>query len=316
MKVAEAVEEFIIAKQADGRAPRTIADYRRVLLPFADWCGENGIGGVSALNRSHIRSYVAHLREKGWAEGTVAIHVRNLRTFLRWCHLEGIHPENLALAVKAPKTKSREEALPTPEELALFLQACRGEDFLSRRDLALALTLLDTGLRVGEVVLLTVSAVNLDGQGSHIKIYAPKTGSWRFVFLGRAATAVLQTYLAERRKKHKAAWGDALFVGQQGPLTEQGVYKALKRRAQEAGLPPKKFHPHIWRKMFATFWLEGGGDTVRLKRIGGWKTEAMLEIYVVTAGGRDLSEAHRRYGPVDRLAEALGLEVELDRSRD
>ena len=312
MKLVDAVEEFIVAKQADGRAPRTIEDYRRVLLPFASWCKERDIADIASLNRNHIRNYVAHLRQKGWAEGTVAIHIRNLRTFLRWCHLEDLHPENLALAVKAPRTRPREETLPTPEELTLFLQACKGEDLLSKRDLALALTLLDTGLRVGELVLLTVDAVSLDGRGSHIKVYAPKTKNWRYVFLGSVATAALQAYLAERMKKRRPCWGEALFVGLRGPLTEQGVYKALRRRAEEAGLPPEKFHPHIWRKMFATFWLEGGGDTVRLKRIGGWRTEAMLEVYVVTAERRDLAEAHRRFGPVDRLAEALGLELDIE----
>lgn len=88
--VEESVHFFIQAKKADGRAPRTVEDYHRVLDPFAKWCGEHGISVID-LSRDDFRRYVAELRDRGWAEATVAIHIRNLRCFLRWIQEEGTH---------------------------------------------------------------------------------------------------------------------------------------------------------------------------------------------------------------------------------
>jgi len=102
LSLKQAIEEFIVARRADGRAPRTIEDYHRVLGPFAAWCREQGTAHLPDLNRRMVRRYVAYLREKGWAENTVGIHVRNLRTFLRWLYEEGYTETNLAQAIRAP----------------------------------------------------------------------------------------------------------------------------------------------------------------------------------------------------------------------
>lgn len=215
--IAQAVESFILARQADGRAPRTLQDYRRVLEPFAAWCGEWGIEPDS-LNRDHVREYVAGLRERGWAESTVAIHIRNLRTFLHWLAEEGLTGDNLARAVRAPKRIIREEEPLTPDEIRALIAACRDGSEMGLRDLALILCFLDTGLRLGEMALLRRSSVHFGNSTAWIQVYAPKTRSYRFVFLGRKATTALREYLASREDTE-----EALRIGRAGPLTTWGI---------------------------------------------------------------------------------------------
>gem|GEM_PF-6067761 len=108
MLVSEAIQSFIIARTADGRASRTIRDHHRVLGPFAAWCADRGIP-VELLTREQVREYVTHLRGRGWSDGTLSIHIRNLRAFLRWLHEEGYTADNLAKAVKAPRRIARHE---------------------------------------------------------------------------------------------------------------------------------------------------------------------------------------------------------------
>jgi site-specific recombinase XerC len=105
------------------------------------------------LGRDTVRQYVASLYDKGWSEGTVGIHVRNLRSFLDWLHKEELVGQSLAQAIQAPEPVVHEEDLPTDEELLKLLDACQG-DKQAKRDRALILSLLDTGLRRGEMALI------------------------------------------------------------------------------------------------------------------------------------------------------------------
>jgi site-specific recombinase XerD len=292
MRIANLTNSFILARQADGRAPRTILDYRRTLDPFARWCARKHI---THLTRDAVRRYVATLYATGWSVATVGIYVRNLRAFLRWLHEEGRLAENLAKAVRPPKSAARLEDLPADHELRALLDACR-DDAQAARDRALILVLLDTGLRLGELVAMRRDALHLDGDIAWFQIYSPKTGQGHFSFLGSASSQALAVYLQTRKDGELALW-----LGVRGPLTPTGVYKALRRRALKAGISPGRVHPHAFRKLFATLWTQNGGDRTRLKALGGWRTDAMLDRYVLLSARAQLAHGHRQYGPVDHL---------------
>ena len=74
----------------------------------------------------------------------------------------------------------------------------------------------------------------------------------------------------------------------------------LLRRGEKAGLDRCRVHPHIFRKAFATAFLDGGGDAERLRVLAGWSSMEMIRVYADLNLPR-LREAHRRAGPVDRM---------------
>ena len=74
----------------------------------------------------------------------------------------------------------------------------------------------------------------------------------------------------------------------------------LLRRAKKAGLERCRVHPHIFRKAFATAFLDNGGDAERLRVLAGWSSMEMVRIYADSSLKR-LQEAHHRAGPVDRM---------------
>lgn len=253
---------------------------------------------MESLTREQVREYAAHLRERGWAEGTVAIHIRNLRAFLRWLGEEGYSTDNLGKALKASRRIDRQEDPLTPGEIRALIASCQDGSVNGKRDLALILVFLNTGLRIGEMARLRREDIRFNDESgaAWIQVYAPKTRAYRFVFLGTNAASALRAYISERKDAQEALW-----VGKSEALTAQGIYKAIRRRAEKAGVI--RLHPHLFRKSFATHWLDNGGDVERLRVIAGWKSLEMLPVYVCSAI-RQLEQAHRRAGPVDCL---LGL---------
>ena len=297
MEIKDAIKLFVQARTADGRAPRTIQDYYRVLDPFAEWIAEQP---QQVLARDMIREYVAHLRSKNWREGTVAIHIRNLRTFLRWMHDEGYTDYNLAASVKAPRMSSRLEIPITPNEIQALLETCNSGNFNDVRDRALILLMADTGLRTGEIVQLQMGNWKSEpgNDGSYLLVYAPKTQKNRYAILGKWATDALVAYM----DWHEGPPGDApLFCQGDGrPLKPRSIGSIMWRRGKKAGLERCRTHPHIFRKAFVTGALDNGMDPERVRVLAGWTTMAMMAFYTDSALGR-LRAAHKRAGPVDLM---------------
>lgn len=292
-----AVERFILSKKADGRADATIKDYRRVILPFVEWYEQAGLC-LSELGIDDIRRYVAGLRARGWAAGHVAIHVRNLRCFLRWLFGEGYIKIELHNAVKRPKKTRRFESPIRNDEIKLLLGTC-DDSLEGLRDKAIMLVLYDSGLRAGELLLLKSSHWHCDNvESSYLVVYAPKIGDSRFVPLGIHTSAALRFYVDRR-----GLAGDVpLFASVRGggQLGYNGLVKMLRRRAGLAGIDTRRVHPHIFRKAFVTASLDNGMDAERVRVLAGWSSLEMLKIYTESDLTR-LIEAHRRAGPVDRM---------------
>lgn len=289
------LENFLTAKAADGCRPRTLSDYRRVLSRFAEHID---IDEPDTWTRAKIRAYVADLRALHWSPATVALHIRYLRAFWTWCHREGMTGEDFAAIIPSPAKTIREETLLTTAEFADLVKACAGDRW-ALRDRAVILMLVDTGLRRNEFTSLQREHVRADDGLAYILLpgLVSKTGRERFVFLGRAATRALHAYLETRTDDTPA-----LFLSERGPLGGDGIYYLLRRRAERAGIDdPSRVHPHLLRKMFASWWIENGGDEQRLMDIGGWSGPEMLRVYVRLGSRQKLQQAHEQYGPIDRL---------------
>lgn len=291
------LDTFLTARRADGLRQRTLDDYHRVLaraLLALD------LDAPSTWTRATVRAYVAALRSQPWAPATVALHIRYLRAFWGWCYREGYTAEDFSAIIPAPARTIREETLLTTAEFAALVHACTGDRW-ALRDRAVILVLVDTGLRRSEFCALQRDwLIYEDGSASLLLPSSiSKTARERFVFLGRATTTALTCYLETRN-------GDgcpALFISERGALGGDGVYYLLRRRAEQAGLDPARVHPHLLRKMFASWWIENGGDEQRLMEIAGWSGPEMLRVYVRLGARQKLQDAHRQFGPVDRIIE-------------
>jgi integrase len=105
------------------------------------------------------------------------------------------------------------------------------------------------------------------------------------------------TYLRARRY-HRYAASPYVWLGLQnhGPMNGSGLYRMLRRRADEAGYDPKLVHPHMFRHTFANDWLSSGGAEGDLMRLAGWKTRSMLDRYGADMAQQRAIDAKRKMG--------------------
>jgi integrase len=176
--------------------------------------------------------------------------------------------------IKPPRVPDKPVPVLREDELRRLLKTCEGRDFYSRRDNAMLRLLIDTGMRRGELAGLRVEDVDFDNGVVHV---VGKGKRPRACPIGRKTAQALDRYLRSRGDYSAAARGPALWLGQSGPMTADGVNQVVEVRAKAAGL--EGVHPHMFRHTFAHQWLSDGGQEGDLMRLAGWRSRTMLGRY-------------------------------------
>jgi integrase/recombinase XerD len=162
----------------------------------------------------------------------------------------------------------------------------------------MALLLLDTGLRVSELVGLRVSDTHLEVEC--IKLL-DKGSKERIVPLGQSSRRVLATYIRRHRPEPALPGIDQVFLARAGyPMKPDYVYKILARACREVGISGKRLGPHTCRHTSARSFLINGGDVLTLQRILGHSSLEVVKLYA-NLDMNDLLAQQRKYSPMDTL---------------
>jgi integrase/recombinase XerD len=285
---------FYQAKRVEGVSAYTLTFYKQQLGHFLKYCEAQVIDQLAQVTPNFIRSYLLWLDENGHNPGGQHAAYRVLKTFLRWYEFER-EPEgwrNPISKVKAPRLT--EEPLEPVEILNVqkMANSCDGS-FLGRRDKAILLCLLDTGLRAREFLYLNLDDIDLV-TGS-VLVRLGKGRKSRTVFFGSIARKALRAYLRERTDALPVLW---VTDDRTSSLTYGGLRPVLTRRAKSIGIIPPKAHD--FRRAFALAMLRNGVDLVTLSRLMGHTTIKVLQRYLNQLP-EDLQQAHRRGSPVDKM---------------
>lgn len=256
--------------------------------------------GLEQIHREHVEAYITATMERTSASNANQ-HFRSLKTFFNWLVDEEELDRSPMRTMKAPTVGEQEVPIIPDDDLSKLFKVCKGKSFADRRDTAILLVYLDTGVRLSEGADRRVEDFDLD---LNVVQVLGKANKVRSVPFGRTTALALDRYL-RAAAKHRGRplepdswmwWGDRNAWQR---LTIWGVGTMLKRRCAEAGIDP--LHPHQFRHTLAHKWKLGGGNEDDLMRITGWTSRQMLSRYGASAGAERARHAHRRLSPGDQL---------------
>lgn len=244
---------------------------------------------------SQLRGYVAYLHECGYAQATVARRLACLRSFFRYCNREGICDKNPARPLRTPRAGRKLPHFLTTDEVGKLLIAPPGHVDDGIRDRAILETMYSAGLRVAEVVALSLK--DLDRAQGILRVLG-KGRKERVAPVGSYALKALARWIEVRKPDTRADASDqeALFLNRFGRrLTTRSIGRMLEKHIATAGLAVQT-SPHTLRHSFATHLLDGGADLRSVQELLGHKSLTTTQIYTHVSTRR-LKEAYEAAHP-------------------
>jgi integrase/recombinase XerD len=296
MSDADLLDEFSDALWLeDGLSRNTLDSYRRDLNKFADWLQKQRGHGLLAATHADIQGFLAHLMggEKAKATSTSRA-ISSLKRFFRYLLRQNKIVADPTLQIATPKLPRSLPKSLTEEDVELLLNAPDVHDLLGMRDRTMLEVLYASGLRVSELVNLSVAQISLDMGVTRVM---GKGSKERLVPLGEEALDWVRKYLAEARPALLSGkLSDALFVTQRGDaMTRQMFWYLIKKHARHGGLH-KPLSPHTLRHAFATHLLNHGADLRVVQMLLGHSDISTTQIYTHVARER-LKALHAMHHP-------------------
>lgn len=252
----------------------------------------------------HVRAFIAHLLAVH-KPSTASTRYNGLQQWFRWLAGEEEIKYSPMSNLKPPSLPEAPPAVVAPEDILAILRTCKKRTFINVRDEAIIRLFCDTGWRLAEVAGLQLAAGD-DGTSSHVDLEEQlawvmgKGRRLRGVSFGARTTLALDRYLRVRARR-KQALLPALWLNERerGALTHSGIAQMVERRCELAGVP--RVHPHQFRHTWAHQFKVAGGDRGDLRRMGGWKSDHVVDRYGASAADERARSAHKKISFGDQL---------------
>ena len=254
----------------------TIESYMRDISQFSSYCSSQKVLNTADIDSDFIIKYEEKLRKIGKSESTVSRITASLRCYYRFLLSEKIVSFNPADKVIPKKTERKLPGILTSNEILKLLSQTDGIDFKSIRDKAMLELLYATGIKVSELIELSVDEINLQIGIIHLENGKKE----RIIPLYPGAVRSIANYLENVRPAIVLEGEtDRLFTNMSGKnLSRQGFWKIIKHYADLAGIN-KEITPHTLRHSFAAHLLENGAKLNDIKEMLGHSDISSTQIY-------------------------------------
>ncbi|GLR77098.1 tyrosine recombinase XerD [Aliivibrio sifiae] len=277
-----------------GLSENTLASYRNDLVKLLQWLEDNHYkcASISAMG---LNEYQAYLVDKEYKQTSRARMLSALRRFFQYLHREKIRGDDPTALLMSPKLPQRLPKDLSEEQVNDLLEAPNVDDPLELRDRAMLELLYATGLRVTELVSLTME--NLSLRQGVVRVTG-KGDKERLVPMGENAVDWIQTFLDQGRPAllgEKSS--DVVFPSKRArQMTRQTFWHRIKHYAVIAGIDTDKLSPHVLRHAFATHLLNYGADLRVVQMLLGHSDLSTTQIYTHVATER-LKQIHQEHHP-------------------
>lgn len=282
---------FIMHLKVRNYSPKSVSAYSQQLQGLFDYFREIHITGIKEVTRDILKAYQLKITEEGgkrcghYTPATISVKIRAVKRFFEYLEETNHILINPAEYIREPLRGKRLPAIIlTEEEVKKILEAPNLSTMTGIRDRAILEVFYSTGIRLEELVNLTI--YDCDLQGGLLRVNKGKGAKDRVVPLGRHAVKFLKEYITHVRPHHtKNNRGvRTLFVNNTGkPLSKQIVEIMVRNYGKQAGLT-KKLTPHTFRHSFATGLIKNGADITAVQKMLGHSSLKVTQVYVRVAG--------------------------------
>jgi integrase/recombinase XerD len=277
-----------------GVARNTLEAYKRDLHRFFLFLNEKGLTEIEAVTQAIIIEYLTLIKKEGLSANSMNRALAALRGFYKYLLKEKKVGESPLVNIELSKVWMRLPDTISKEEMAFLLTRPGDGTKAALRDTAMMELLYATGIRVSELIAMTMNSINW--QVGYL-IVMGKGSKERIVPIGKKAYDCTRRYVDEARPKlMRQKNTDVLFLTRFGKgFTRQGFWKIVSHYVKEAGMQ-KNIHPHTFRHSFASHLLEGGADLRTVQVMLGHADISTTQIYTHITRER-LKEIHQKYHP-------------------
>lgn len=270
-------------------SPHTIRAYMGDLKSLLLHLEKLGLSDISALELTHLRSWLANQAVKGGARTTLARRAVSVRMFTKWALKNKFLSSDVGASLATPKGH---RTLPGVLDVnnaqtamdSMATRAAQEQTPISLRDVAMVELLYATGARVGELCGLDIG--DIDYSRNTIRVLG-KGDKERVIPMGRPAVAALESYLKDGRQALVSTQSaNALFLGLRGKRIDQRTVRTVVYEALSAIEGIERMGPHALRHSAATHLLEGGADLRTVQEILGHASLATTQIYTHVSSAR------------------------------
>lgn len=289
------VEQFLDAMWMErGLSENTLASYRTDLVKLLQWMSANNYK-LDFISLSGLQEYQAWLVDEGYKQTSRARMLSAIRRLFQYLHREKVRADDPSALLVSPKLPKRLPKDLSEEQVDALLDAPDPNDPMELRDKAMLELLYATGLRVTELVSLTMENVSLR-QG--VVRVTGKGGKERLVPMGENAVDWIETFLQQGRSELLGEkTSDVVFPSKRArQMTRQTFWHRIKHYAVLAGIDSELLSPHVLRHAFATHLLNYGADLRVVQMLLGHSDLSTTQIYTHVATER-LKQLHSEHHP-------------------
>ena len=311
--LARLTESYAHCLRSEGKSLKTIEWYTANLKRFAKFLSDNYLSqSVTEIGKEEARRFISHLQtevtrwenhstihdDKRLSAHSVQGYARTIKAFWAWLTDEGYITRNPMTSLKLPKTPRKVIGTLSQEQIQKILSAIDKKSSHGFRNYTMILLLLDTGIRLSELINLQMG--DIDFLQSCILVKG-KGNKERVVPFGSQVRRTLRRYVTHFRPEPDSPVIGEVFLSKEGlPLKPRAIQSMLLRLNRKAKLSGVRLNPHRFRHSFAKQYLVQGGDIFSLQKILGHSSLEVVRIYVNLASN-DILQQHRKFSPVDHV---------------
>lgn len=317
------VDDFINYCSCKNLAIKTIGSYEQTLRLFAQYLKRTQkVNSAEDTKEKHIKEYINHVRERGkytvvvnentkntnFPENrddygkkvsitTINNYIRNIKVFYNYLYENRYITNNPVARIKEIKNTRKVVEFIDDNNFNRLLKCFDLSKFHEYRDYVIAQLIFDTGMRLGETLL--IKDIDIDFQKRMILLPAENTKGKkdRYVFFSQEMGKELRKWIQYKDRYRQSEY---VFCTNKGKALKITNYETnFKKYGKRIGLD--NIHPHMIRNNFAKRFLMNGGDIYTLSRILGHSSVKVTEQAYLDLDENDLRVNYQRYSPLANL---------------